>query len=138
MVGVASVVGALCLIGRQINKQLDLKREKHEKIKTLAEAKLNSISDYISKALEDDNISEQEFSIVLSELEKFSNMKEEVRSKTKASIDAETKQSFIARKQEELIASVQNVERKTQTSNVNAKRVSYNRGRQPYDHSVPQ
>jgi len=47
MLGVESVGGALCLIGRQINKKLTLKLEKHEKIKTLAEAKLNSISDYV-------------------------------------------------------------------------------------------
>jgi len=67
----------------------------------------------VSKALEDDYISEQEFSLVLSELEKFNNMKEEVRSKTKDSIDDETKKSFIARKREEMIASFQNVKRKT-------------------------
>ena len=90
-----------------------MKLEKHEKIKTLAEAKLNSISDYVSKALEDDNISEQEFSLIISELEKSNNMKEEVRSKTKASIDDETEQSFIACKKEEMIASFQNVKRET-------------------------
>jgi len=60
--------------------------------------KLNSISDYVSKALEDDYISKQELSLVLRELEKFNNMKKEVRSKTKGSIDDETKQSFIGRK----------------------------------------
>src|SRR6218665_2892280 len=113
VVGAAAGGGVFCLIGGQVKKKLALKLEKHEKIKTLAEAKLNSISDYVSKALEDDYISEQEFSLVLSELEKFNNMKEEVRSKTKDSIDDETKKSFIARKREEMIASFQNVKRKT-------------------------
>ena len=113
MVGAAAGIGVLCLIGGQVNKKLALKLEKREMIKTLAEAKLNSIGDYVSKALEDDYISEQEFSLVLSELEKFNNMKEEVRSKTKDSIDDETKKSFIARKREEMIASFQNVKRKT-------------------------
>jgi len=109
----AAGVGVLCLIGGQVNKKLALKMKKHEKIKTLAEAKLNSISDYVSKALEDNHISEQEFSLVLSELEKFNNMKEEVRRKTKDSIDDETKKLFIGRKKEEPIASLQNVKRKT-------------------------
>src|SRR6218665_1988590 len=67
----------------------------------------------VSKILEDDHISEKEFSLVLSELEKFNNMEEEVRSKTKASIDDETKQSFIGREKEEMIASFQNAKRKT-------------------------
>jgi len=108
MVGAAARVGVLCLIGGQVNKKLALKLKKHEKIKTLAEGKLNCMSHHVSKALEDDYISEQEFSLVLLELEKFNNMKEEVRSKTKASIDDETKQSFIGRKKEEMIASFQN------------------------------
>src|SRR6218665_4741 len=113
MVGAAAGVGVLCLIGGQVNKKLALKQEKPEKIKTLAEAKLNSISDYVSKALENDYISKQEFPLVLRELEKFSNMKEEVRRKTKASIDDETKQSFIGRRKDEMIASLQNINVKT-------------------------
>src|SRR6218665_1125438 len=46
MVGAAARVDDLCLIGGQVNKKLALKLEKHEKIKTLVEAKPNSISYY--------------------------------------------------------------------------------------------
>ena len=63
--------------------------EKHEKIKTLAEVKLNTISDYVSKALEDDYISDEEYSLILNELVKFNEMKEEIRSKIKVSKDEE-------------------------------------------------
>ena len=81
--------GVFSMIGRVINRKLTLKAEKHEKIKTLAEAKLNTISDYVSKALEDDYISDEEYSLILNELVKFNEMKEEIRSKTKVSIDEE-------------------------------------------------
>ena|SRR5688572_1594100 len=84
---VAVVAIVLRFIGGRVNKKLALKAEKHEKIKTLAEAKLNTISGHISKALEDDYISGEEYSIILSERVKFNEMKEEIRSKIKVSID---------------------------------------------------
>ena len=48
-----------------------LKAEKHEKIKMLAGAKLNTINDHISKALKDEKISDEEYSLILSESAKF-------------------------------------------------------------------
>ena len=91
MEGMAVVAIVLRFIGSRVNKKLALKTEKHEKIKTLTEAKLNTISDYISKALEDDNFSDDEYSLTLNELVKFNEMKEEIRSKIKVSIDKEAK-----------------------------------------------
>ena len=91
MEGVALGVGVLCLIGGQVNIKLALKAEKHEKIKTLAESKLNTISEHISKALKDNVISDEEFSLILSELDKFKEMKEEIRSKVKVKLDEATK-----------------------------------------------
>lgn len=55
--GVALGAGVLYMIGKQVNRKLALRLEKNEKIKTLAEAKLNSISKYVSTALEEDNFS---------------------------------------------------------------------------------
>jgi len=99
--------GALSIIGGQVNKKLALKAEKHEKIKTLADAKLNTISDHISKALKDNMISDEEYSLILSEVEKFNTMKEVVRSKSKIGIDEETKQSLINQGREDAIKSFQ-------------------------------
>ena len=48
--GIALGAGFLSVIGGQVNKKLILKAEKHEKIKMLADSKLNTINDYISKA----------------------------------------------------------------------------------------
>ena len=86
---VAVGAGVFSAIGRVVNRKLTLKAEKHRQIKTLAEAKLNTISDYVSKALEDDYISDEEYSLILNELVKFNEMKEEIRNKTKVSIDEE-------------------------------------------------
>lgn len=99
--------GVLSLIGGQVNKKLALKAEKHEKIKTLAEAKLNTISDHISKALTDNELSDQEYSMILGELEKFHNMKKEIRSKIKVEVDEETKKSLINQGREDALKSFQ-------------------------------
>ena len=90
MEAVALVTGVLSIIGKQVNRKLSMKAQKHEMIKVLAEAKLNTINDHISKALKDDRISDDEYSLILSELEKFIQMKEEIRTKMKASIADET------------------------------------------------
>ena len=81
--------GMFSVIGRVVNRKLTLKSEKHRQIKTLAEAKLNTITDYVSKALEDGYISDDEYSLIQNELTKFNEMKEEIRSETKVSIDKE-------------------------------------------------
>ena len=86
---VAVGAGVFSAVGRVVNRKLTLKAEKHRRVKTLAEAKLNTISDYVSKALEDDFISDEEYSLILNELGKFNEMKEEIRSETKVSIDKE-------------------------------------------------
>ena len=116
MEGVALGTGLLSVVGGQVNKKLTMKAEKHEKIKTLADAKLNTISDHISKALTDDRISVEEYSLILSELEKFSSMKEEIRSKIKIGIDEQTKQSLINQGREETIKSFQNMFGKSRES----------------------
>src|SRR6218665_4073820 len=81
--GTAVGVGLLIIIGGQVSKKLVLEVAKHKKIKTLAEAKLNSIISLISKALVDDNITDEEYSLILNEFVKFNEMKEEIRSKSK-------------------------------------------------------
>ena len=92
---VALGAGFLSIVGGQVNKKLSLKAEKHEKIKVLAESKLNTISDYISKALKDGFISNNEYELILGELEKFKSMLEEIRTKVRGQIDEVTKESLI-------------------------------------------
>ena len=57
------------------------KAQKHYEIKTLGVSKLNSIKNLISKALNDGQISEQEFKMVLDELDKYNELKNKTHTK---------------------------------------------------------
>ena len=71
--------GLLGAGGRFICRKLEAKARKHDQIRVLAVAKLNSIADRISAALTDDKISEEEFRLILSEVDKYNQMKAEIR-----------------------------------------------------------
>ena len=101
MEGVALATGALSIVGKYINKKFVSKAEKHEKIKVLAEAKLNTISDLISKALTDNKVSDEEFHLILAELDKYRQMKEDVRRVAKKNIDNELQQTLIEQGRQE-------------------------------------
>ena len=51
----------LFIVGGFPSRHLILKAEKHHKIQLLADKKLNVISDLVSKALDDETISDEEF-----------------------------------------------------------------------------
>ena len=87
--GLGIGAGVLGVIGRIVGRKFTIKAEKHEKIKTLADTKLNTISEYISNALEDGGISDDEYCLILNELAKFNELKKEIRSELKASVDEE-------------------------------------------------
>jgi len=63
--------GLLFIIGGFVSRSLIPRVEKHERIKLLADKKLNLIGDLFSKALNDHMISDEEYSLILSELNKF-------------------------------------------------------------------
>lgn len=69
--GTAAGIGTLVFIGGQVNPKLALRLEKDLKIKTLAEAKLYSVSNYISVALTEEHISADEYSLILSDFRYF-------------------------------------------------------------------
>ena len=56
---------------------------KHDLIRGLAESKLNTIADRISVALNDDKFTEEEFRLILSEVDKFNQMKNDIRGRQK-------------------------------------------------------
>ena len=64
-------------------KKIVTKMEKHETIVTLAVSKLNTINDLVSKALTDSHISQEEFTLILREREKYIGLKNSVRKKIK-------------------------------------------------------
>ena len=64
----ASVSGFLGLTFKFISCKLHAKIRRHEAIRILAISKLNTISDLISKALDDNQITDEEFKMISSEL----------------------------------------------------------------------
>ena len=99
--GVALFTGFLSIIGKYSVKRYTSKAEKHEKIKTIASTKLDTISSHIPKALSDNKVVDEEFQLILQELEKNKVMKGEVRTKTKKKIAAETEETLIERGRQE-------------------------------------
>ena len=75
---------------RKTQRIFDSKAKKHDKIKTLAESKLDTISGIVSRAVENSHISHQEYQLILKEVEHYRKMKEQIRTKSKKTTDAIT------------------------------------------------
>ena len=94
--GISGVItGAVSLIGNIFSKKATTKAEKHLKIKILAMAKLDTIASHISKALTDDFISNEEFNLLMEEMNKYKALKEDIRNKTKKKLKTEEEESLI-------------------------------------------
>ena len=78
---VAIVCGCMSVCIKLVRRKLMSKAQKHYEIKTLGVSKLNSIKNLISKALNDGQISEQEFKMVLDELDKYNDLKDKTHTK---------------------------------------------------------
>ena len=115
--GVALFTRFLSIIGKYSVKKSLSKAEKHEKIKTIASTKLDTISSHISKALSDNKVVDEEFQLILEELEKYKVMKEEVRAKTKKKIATETEETLIERRRQEARESFRKLVEKNNTGN---------------------
>ena len=96
-----AVTGAISLIGNILSKKSTTKAEKHLKIKTLASAKLDTIASHISKAMLDNYISDEEFKLIMEEMNKYKAMKEEIRSSTKKRLKTEEEESLIEKGRQE-------------------------------------
>ena len=79
LAGVATVFDLLSAGFTVVSKRLKRKVAKHEKIYTLALAKLNSVSELVSKALTDKRINDSEFTIILREVQKYHELKAAIR-----------------------------------------------------------
>ena len=79
LAGVATFFGLLSAGFTVVSTKLEKKVMKHEKIHTLALAKLNSVADLVSKALTDKRIIDSEFTIILREVQKYHKLKAAIR-----------------------------------------------------------
>ena len=110
-----AVTGALSLIGDIFSKKATTKAEKHLKIKTLAMAKLDTIVSHVSKAMMDDFISDEEFKLIMEEMEKYKALKEDIRSKTKKKLKTEEEESLIEKGRQEARESFRRLVEKNKT-----------------------
>ena len=114
--GISGVVtGAISLIGNIFSKKATTKAEKHLKIKTLAMAKLDTIASHVSKAMMDDFISDEEFKLIMEEMEKYKALKEEIRNNTKKKLKTEEEESLIEKGRQEARESFRRLVEKNKT-----------------------
>ena len=114
--GISGVVtGAISLTGNIFSKKATTKAEKHLKIKTLAMAKLDTIASHVSKAMMDDFISDEEFKLIMEEMEKYKALKEEIRNNTKKKLKTEEEESLIEKGRQEARESFRRLVEKNKT-----------------------
>ena len=111
----AATTSLISLLGNVLVRKTTLKAEKHLKISMLAKAKLDMIASHVSEALRDNKISDDEFKLIMEELNKYKAMKKEIRSNTKKKIKEEEEQSLIGRGRQEARESFRKLVEKSKT-----------------------
>ena len=84
----------LTLPMQKIYRSQTVKQGKHNVIMQLDQSKLDSITDIISQAIQDGEISPAEFHNVLQEVEKYRKLKNDIRNKTKAKVKQVEKEKW--------------------------------------------
>ena len=79
--GLGLICGVASVISAASAKTVSRKVTKHEKTVSVCESKINSLKDRISKALADDMLSDEEFNNILAEMDKYHEMKKDIRHK---------------------------------------------------------
>jgi len=100
--GLALGVGSVMI--HKTQKVFNSKAKKHDKIKTLAESKLDSISGIVSKAVEDAHVSHEEYRLVPREVEHYKKIKQQIRTKSKHETDtitSEQREAILAQGREQ-------------------------------------
>ena len=110
-----AATGAISLFGNIAVRKTTLKAEKHLKIKMTASTKLDTIASHISKAMMDNYISDEEFKLIMEELNKYKAMKEEIRSDTKKKLKIEEEESLIKKGRQEARESFRKLVEKNKT-----------------------
>ena len=110
-----AATGAISLFGNIAVRKTTLKAEKHLKIKMAASAKLDTIASHISKAMMDNYINDEEFKLIMEELNKYKAMKEEIRNNTKKKLKTEEEESLIQKGRQEARESFRKLVEKNKT-----------------------
>ena len=85
--GITSIAMGVISVGASALCKVLLKKvEKHERIKNLATAKISSVNGLVSDALKDNNISNEEFQLILAEREKYREHKNQIHRKVRTEV----------------------------------------------------
>ena len=79
LASIGGFFGFVSVLTGLIAKKISPKLNKHLQTVSVCNAKLNTIKDLISKALQDNDISPEEFRLILSEVEKYKKLKNSFR-----------------------------------------------------------
>ena len=102
----AVVCGCLGVCIKIVRRKLMSKAQKNGNIKVIADSKINSIKDLISKALQDGQISDSEFKMVLCELEKYNDLKDKTHTK-QSDLSEQEKKKFIEGGKAQALSAIQ-------------------------------
>ena len=86
---VAITTGVIGILSSGISKVVLKKTEKHERIKLVALSKLSSVGDLVSRALADEKISDEEFRVILNEMESYREHKSQIRTGVRNELSTE-------------------------------------------------
>ena len=103
---VAIVCGCMGVCIKLVRHKLMSKAQKYYEIKTLGESKLNSIKNLISTALNGGQISEQEFKMVLDELDKYNDLKDKTHTK-QSGLSEQEKKKLIKQGKAQALSAIQ-------------------------------
>ena len=98
----APACGLASIGGKFLSRKMACKEKKHAEIAQIEVAKLNTIHSLVSRAMVDGFISDDEFRFIISDIEKYNKLKEEIRTKANkrlksikiGEIDEATKKRF--------------------------------------------
>ena len=110
--GTSLLLSLATAITRKSFKIFTVKQEKHDAIKLLGQSKLDSITNIISEAMQDGDVSPTEFHKVLQELEKYRKLKPNIRNQAKAKVKEITQEQ-----QEEILEQGRKEGRRFSTKN---------------------
>tara|TARA_B110000881_G_scaffold29708_1_gene22173 strand:- start:231 stop:920 length:690 start_codon:yes stop_codon:yes gene_type:complete len=91
---VAISSGVIGVVSSKISKLLLKKCEKHERVKLVAMSKLSSVSGLVSRALTDGKISDEEFQVILNEMDSYREHKSQIRRKVRNELSPEREEEI--------------------------------------------
>ena len=110
LAGIAGLLGFISTVMTIGSKKMNTKITKHEKTVSLAESSQLSISKLISKAMNDGQISDVEFNLILREVEQYHSLKNGLRKEMKSEgVDVEAIKQQIKDEYQKKLGSLVNI-----------------------------